>query len=327
METRSNHVLVGSVVLILFVVTALFAVWLARLNGNEDKEYDILFSQAVDGLAKGSPVNFSGVQSGQVKEIALYPDNPELVRVRITVNADTPILEGTKAAIQGVGFTGVSQVALDGAMKGAKPIACPDGEDRKKYCPFGVPVIPAKRTGLGALLSSAPKLLENLTTVTDRVAKLLDDRNRQSISGILANTDRLTKALADRGPEIAQTLAETRIAIQQAGDAAQRIGVLADSTNDLVTTDLKPTLQKLNNTIDSAKKSVDTLNGTIEDARPGVQSFSKDTMPQINQLIADMRDMSQALSAVAKKIDQQGATSILSAPALPDYKPSKGKAK
>ena len=326
METRSNHVLVGSVVLILFIVTALFAVWLARLNGNEDKEYDILFSQAVDGLAKGSPVNFSGVQSGQVKQIELYPDNPELVRVRITVNADTPILEGTKAAIQGVGFTGVSQVALDGAMKGAKPLTCPD-VDRKKYCPFGVPIIPAKRTGLGALLSSAPKLLENLTTVTDRVAKLLDDDNRRSISGILNNTDRLTKALADRGPEIAQTLVETRIAIQQAGEAAQRIGVLADSTNQLVSSDLKPTLQKLNDTIDSAKKSVDTLNGTIEDARPGVQSFSKDTVPQINQLIADMRDMSQALSSVAKKIDQQGATSILSAPALPDYKPSKGKAK
>ncbi|RYE03077.1 MAG: MCE family protein, partial [Sphingomonadales bacterium] len=64
METRSNHVLVGSVVLILIAVLALFAVWLARLSGGDDREYDIFFKQAVDGLSAGSQVTFSGVPSG-----------------------------------------------------------------------------------------------------------------------------------------------------------------------------------------------------------------------------------------------------------------------
>ena len=58
METRSNHVLVGAVVLILLAVLALFTVWIARLGGASEKEYDIFFKQAVDGLAKGrrSPI-------------------------------------------------------------------------------------------------------------------------------------------------------------------------------------------------------------------------------------------------------------------------------
>lgn len=327
METRSNHVLVGAVVLILCAVTALFTVWLARLNADSSKEYDVFFSQAVDGLAKGSPVAFSGVASGQVKEIALYEPDPSLVRVRITVNHDVPILEGTTATIQGIGFTGVSQVALDGAIKGAPPIKCPD-KNVKSACPFGVPVIPARQAGLGALLSSAPKLLERITELTERATELLSDDNQRSIKGILRNTDRLTGALADRGPEIAATLAETRLAIKQAGDAAQQIGALADSTNRVMSDDVKPTLAQLNATIASAKKSVDTLNDTLADAQPGVKSFSKDTVPQINQLILDLRDMSTALSSVAKKVDQQGATSILSGPSLPDYKPAKkGKAK
>ena len=47
METRSNHVLVGAVVLILLAMLALFTVWIARLGGTEEKEYDIFFRQSV----------------------------------------------------------------------------------------------------------------------------------------------------------------------------------------------------------------------------------------------------------------------------------------
>jgi hypothetical protein len=53
METRSNHVLVGAVVLILLVVLALFAVWLARIGTGNAREYDIFFKQSVDGLNQG----------------------------------------------------------------------------------------------------------------------------------------------------------------------------------------------------------------------------------------------------------------------------------
>src|SRR5882757_2060022 len=113
METRSNHVLVGTVVLILLAVLALFFVWIARVNGGSEKEYDVFFKQSVDGLNKGSAVAFSGVPSGQVKEIALWKPDPQFVRVRISVKEDTPVLEGTTATIEGVGFTGVSQIQLD----------------------------------------------------------------------------------------------------------------------------------------------------------------------------------------------------------------------
>jgi phospholipid/cholesterol/gamma-HCH transport system substrate-binding protein len=322
METRSNHVLVGAVVLILLAMLALFIVWLARLGTGTDREYDIFFRQAVDGINPGSSVAFSGVPSGQVKEIEFWKPDPSLVRVRITVKDEVPILEGTTASIQGVGFTGVSQVQLDGAVKGAPPITCPR-ENPKASCPLGVPVIPTKQGGLGALLSSAPKLLERLSTLTERLTQLLGDRNQASIAGILENTKRLTNALADRAPEIAATLAETRIAIQKAGVASQQIGELASTTNGLLANDIKPTIANLNRTIASAQKSMETLDATIGDARPGLQAFSKKTIPEIVQLVQDLRQMSSALASVAEKIDQQGAGSILGAPKLPDYKPKK----
>lgn len=321
METRSNHVLVGAVVLILLAVLALFIVWLARLSGGNEREYDIFFRQAVDGLNPGSAVAFSGVPSGQVKAIEFWKPDPQLVRVRITVKDEVPILEGTTATIQS-SFTGPSTVQLEGAVKGAPPIKCPR-EHPEAACPLGVPVIPTKPGGLGAIFSSAPKLLERLTTLTERLTELISDKNQASIAGILANTNRLTDALADRGPEIAATLAETRIAIQKFGTATEQIGELAKTTNGVVADDVKPTIANLNKTIASAKKSMETLDAMLGDARPGVQAFSKKTVPEIGQLIQDLRQMAQSLSSVADKIDQGGASSLVGSSKLPDYKPKK----
>ncbi|WP_294289106.1 MlaD family protein [uncultured Sphingomonas sp.] len=321
METRSNHVLVGGVVLILLLVLALFTVWLSRMGVAEDKEYDILFKQAVDGLARGSVVNYSGVPVGQVKDIALYPPDPQLVRVRVSVRPETPVLQGATAAVVG-SFTGTSTVQIDGATPGAPPIVCPD-VNPQRVCPFGVPLIPPRAGGLGALLSSAPQLLERLTTLTERLTGLLSDRNQASIAGILENTNRLTDALADRGPEIAATLAQTRVAIQQAGNAAEQIGNLAQTTNGVLADDVKPAMANLNKAIGSAQKSMESLNDVITDAKPAVQGFSRNTLPEVNQLVHDLRVMAASLSAVAEKVDQQGAGSLIGSPKLPDYKPNK----
>jgi len=317
METRSNHVLVGSVVLILLAVLALFFVWIARLGNATEKEYDIFFHQAVDGLNKGSAVSYAGVPSGQVKDIALWKPDPQFVRVRITVKDDTPVLQGTTATILG-SFTGTSTIQLNGAVKGAPAITCPDMHPEAD-CPFGVPVIPPKQGGFSALLSNAPELLQRLSTLTERLTALLSDKNQASIAGILANTNRLTDALADRGPEIAATLAQTRIAIQQAGDAAQKIGNLADTTNGVLSSDVKPAMANLNEAIKSAKASADNLNAAISDARPGLQSFSKQTVPEVGQLVHDLRQMTQSLSSVSERIDQGGAGSLLGPQKLPDY--------
>jgi phospholipid/cholesterol/gamma-HCH transport system substrate-binding protein len=132
---------------------------------------------------------------------------------------DTPILQGTTAALGSVGFTGATQVQLDGGVRGAPAIA--------QAGPYGVPVIPTRPGGFAAILNTAPELLNRVSTLTERVTELLSDRNQDSISDILANTERASSALADRAPEIAATLAEARIAIRQAGDAATQFGRVA----------------------------------------------------------------------------------------------------
>ena len=101
METRSNHILVGAVVLALLAGLALFVVWLAGLSNNKKQCFDIYFAQGVGGLNKGSAVTFSGVPVGQINKISLLPDRPEFVWVRIEVDAGNPGAAGHVRTDQG----------------------------------------------------------------------------------------------------------------------------------------------------------------------------------------------------------------------------------
>ncbi len=320
METRSNHVLVGAVVLILLALLAGFLVFLARVSGTEQKPYDIFFQDSVGGLARGSQVTFSGVGVGAVKEIVLDPNNPAFVRVRIEVDEDTPVLQGTTATIQNISFTAPPAIQLDGAVKGAPPIS--------RLGPYGAPVIPTAPGAIGQLLSNAPQLLERLTTLTERLTELLSDRNQASLAGILDNTEQLTRAFADRGPEISATLAEAREAVRQAGIAIGEVGQLADSTDKLVQKNGDEISGELKLTIASARDTTDRLNKVIAGAQPGVDQFSKETVPQVNALVpqvnalvAELRATTANIQSITKKIDQNGASSLISSRALPDYEP------
>jgi phospholipid/cholesterol/gamma-HCH transport system substrate-binding protein len=311
METRSNNVLVGGIVLVLLGIIVAFAVWMAGNNGADNKQYDILFKTSVEGLAKGSQVTFSGVPVGKVDDIVVMPDQPELIRVRIAVKKDTPVLQGTTATIAGVGFTGVSQINLNGAVTGAPPIDQPG--------PFGLPLIPPKAGGLGAILNNAPALLDRLTTLTERLTELLNPQNQRAIGDTLQHIDKISGALANRSDDIAATLADAHVAIQQAGEAAQKFGQLADTTNQ----NIGPLLANLNSTIASAKHSMANLDEAIDDAKPGIKAVSTQTVPAINQLVRDLGDTAASLRAISGRIDNGGAGSLLGGPKLPDYKPRK----
>lgn len=318
METRANHIWVGTVTLLLLAGLAALVMWLARLNQQDQLEYDIFFKQSVDGLAKGSEVSFAGVPAGMIKEIELWPKDPEFVRVRIRIDRKVPILQGTTASIQG-SFTGVSNVQLSGAVKGAPPIVCPE-ENPEAMCPEGVPVIPTKRGGLGELLNSAPLLLERLATLTERLTLVLNDKNQKAIEGILENTDRLTGNLADASPDVKRTLTELQATLQQANTTLASFEKLAASTDQLVNGEGASLAQELRRTLKSATQAADALNATLSDARPAARQLNERTLPAAEAAIRDLQATTRSLRNLTDRMGDQGVGALVTGPNLPDYK-------
>ena len=314
METRSNYVMVGAVTVALLIGTLLFIVWLAGLSSKTSKCYDIYFP-AVGGIAKGSNVSFSGVPVGQVSKISLLPNRPEFVWVRIDIDEQTPVLEGTTAEIHSVSLAGANEIQLNGAQRGRPAIT--------QMGPQGCPVIPASSSGLSALLNSAPELMARLQRLTERLTELLSDRNQAAITDILENIDATTATLKQRAPEMADAIGDVRTAAHNAGIAAGNIATLSNSANQLVNGPGKQSVENLNQAIISARQAADNLNAMISDARPGVQNFSKSTLPEANRLVRDLRDLSQSLQQVSDRVNHEGIGGALGPQKLPDYKPGK----
>ena len=324
METKSHYVLVGTVTLILLAILAGFTIWLSRFGDGTKAEYDIFFQQSVSGIAKGSAVTFAGVPVGQIKDIKLWRPDPDFVRVRIAIDADTAILQGTTATISGVGFTGVSEIQLDGAIKGAPPIRCPE-VNPKSECPAGRPVIPTKPGALGEILNSAPLLVERLSTLTERLNTVLSDKNQQSIQQILDNVESLSGSLAGQAPDLRAAIQESRSTLAKAGAAADQLTALSTSANALLDSEGKPMLAELRKTLRSANGSLTALETTLNSANPAMETLNTQTLPEINQLARDLRRLSSSLQSVTDRLDQQGVGGLVSAPKLPDYEPGRSK--
>ena len=167
--------------------------------------------------------------------------------------------------------------------------------------------------------------MERIQRLTERLTELLSDKNQNAVSDILENVDRTTRVLAERAPDLADAIADARIAARNAGVAAQRVGLLADSTNRLVNEQGKPAAEDLRKAIAGVERATSNLDAMIADARPGIQNFSKTTIPEANRLVKDLRGLSQSLTDFSDRLNERGVGGALSEPKLPDYKPRDGR--
>lgn len=312
METRANYVWVGAITLVLLAALAAFIVWIAGFGTSDRKQYDIFFPQAVEGLSEGSQVTFSGVPEGKVEMMKLWEKDPQFVQVRISVKKETPVLQGTTATVLG-SFTGVSTIQLDGGRPGSPPITKP-GRD-------GLPEIQPKAGGLGAILSSAPQLLDSLTTLTDRLTELLNPENQRSMSNILKNTDRMTRHLADASPRVDATLAQLQVTLAQADQTLAQFQKTLGSADKMLNEQGPSLADQMRQTLASARKAADALQATANDTRPAARELSESTLPAAEAAMRDLRRTSAALRQMTESIQNQGAGSLLKGKQLPDYKP------
>jgi phospholipid/cholesterol/gamma-HCH transport system substrate-binding protein len=330
METKSNHIIVGIITLLMLALLAGFVYWLARYGEGDKKEYDIFFHQSVNGLGKGSGVAYSGVPIGTVSEIKLWEPDPKFVRVRIAIDRKVAIRLGTTATILS-GFTGVSEILLEGAVKGAPRLVCPKVKP-KTLCPAGRPTIPTKPGALGELLNNAPLLLERLSTLTERMTSMLSAKNQGSLEKILGNVETMSGSLAQQAPglqavsgEMQSAIAQSRATLQQASAAMDQLGATAGNANALINDQGKPTLTELRTTLTAANKSLAQMEATMKGATPALQNLNDKTLPEFSQMAKDVQKLSRSIESLSSRLDEDGSSFLLGSRPLPDYDAKKSK--
>ena len=317
METRTNHLLVGILVLLLVAGLAAFIVWAIKADVDaKHTNYHVYFTGSVSGLSQVSEVRYRGVPIGTVTDIRVDPDNVERIRVTLDVSGDTPIKEDSVASIEMQGITGVALVQISGGRQTSPDLKAKPGE---KY-----PVIQSKRSSLEKLFTDTPELINRILVLVEAVTRLFDEKNVQAIGDTLANTEKMTAALAASATKLdaflldaSGTAEELRATVKELrGDLAHLTAnadaalISARATLDTIGDetaalggDARALIADLRGSASSLTAMSDEIQGLVADSRTPLADFTAEGLYEFARLITEMRTLVASLSRIADGLE------------------------
>lgn len=304
METRASYMLVGGFVLTFLVGLVAFAIWIAKVDLDaEYTDYDIYFEGTVSGLLKRSIVYYQGIPVGDVRDIQLAPDDPSKVLVWIRLRAEVPVNQESVAKLEFQGLTGVAYIELyGGADSDAPPLRVQPGQERA--------VIKSEASPLLAIFESAPNLVNEAILVVGQVQKLLSDKNIQSVSGAIQNTERLTGNLAKGTDDLDVVMADVKEILAQAKTASARINTLIENGNSLLEDDAKLLMEETTKTMQTATALLERVDNMVAANEGAVTQFVNTSLPEVSRMILDLRLTARNLSRLMSRIEQNPAEII-----------------
>lgn len=300
METRARYILVGVFTLFGMLAALGFVLWLAKVQLDRTyTQYDIVF-ESVSGLGQASAVQYNGVNVGQVLTIDLDSDDPALVRVRIEINANTPIRVDTRASLATQVVTGVSYVTLEGGSADSPPL--------RAASPTEVAVIETRASVIQGLIADAPNLLAEAILLMRDIRTFTTPENVAAITEILRNvesaTDRID-TIAMRTDAVMASLEET---LARADDALTEAQGAFAGVNTMIEADIPGILQSLDRAI-----------GDFGRSAAGLESFARNGLPQFGAFATEARSLVANISALTSRISSDPGRFLLGTQ-TPDYR-------
>ena len=301
MEEKVNFVVVGVFVLVLGVALIGGVLWLSsgKFYGQHYTTYQTYMTESVAGLNLNAPVKYRGVDVGLVRKIALAPANVEEVQLTLDVERDTPVKEDTVAILQTQGLTGIAYVELTAGRKTSLPLTARAGET--------YPVIQSGPSLLTRLDSSVTALLGSLTRASENFNALMDDGNRHAIRQTLADLEILSRTLAARSPAIDSGLANAARTMENSARLTEQLPQLVQR--------LERSADAFDRMTDAVARAGTSASGTLDGARPDVQRFTGETLPEVHMLVAELRDLTGTLRRLGGELERNPSMVLYGRPA------------
>ena len=193
MESRANTALIGAFTLAVLALAFVFIYWLARDDWGADRRTLVVeFTGPVTGMTPGSEVLFNGINIGTVKAIEQDRADPGRVIAILSVEANQPIKDDTKASVGIQGLTGLGYMKLAGGSKD-KP---------NLFDTTGPHALVADPAATEDLLAAAGELMGRADTILKEIEDLVKT-NRAAVDSSVANVQSFTEALSENSDKIA----------------------------------------------------------------------------------------------------------------------------
>lgn len=307
METRAPYVTVGAFAILLLLGGLFLAIWFGGVSiDQETRPFRIEFQGAVDGLSTGSPVRYRGVPVGTVSDIRIDPENVELIRVDIEVDAEVPIKKDMYAVLKAQGLTGIGFIQIEGGTAAAGELEPTEGRP--------VPRIPARSSALSKVFETAPQIADRLVVVMARAEEFLSEENEQNFRMLLANLATVSTTIADRSDEIEAVISGASASVADFQAAAAEVGPLLQEASATLAT-VRGTAVGLDSEVAALSSSLaragdriaataGELEGMVADARPGMKDFTNTGLYELTQFLVEARFLVSNIDRVLRQIDR-----------------------
>ncbi len=297
MEEKVNFAVLGIFVLVLSAGLIGGVLWFSsgKSYGTVYDVYQTYMKESVSGLNLNAPVRYRGVEVGRVRKIALAPGNVEQVQLTLAIEQGTPVKADTVAVLQTQGLTGLAFVELTGGGRDSPSLQKQAGEE--------YPVIKAAPSLIRRLDSAVTVLLTNLNKTSENVNALLDADNRRAVKKTLADLETLSNTLAARSKLIDSSLV----------DAAHAMKNTARLTDEL--TQLVPRVQRSADAFDRMASQLARAGASASGALDDTQQFTSETLPEVHQLVMELRGLTSSLQRVSSELEQNPSALLYGKPA------------
>ncbi len=267
METRANYVLIGAFTLAGILGTLGLILWLAKVEVDRQFDYYEIRFESVSGLGAAGAVRYNGLPVGQVLALRLDEDDPSRVRVRIEVDAATPIKTDTVATLEMQGVTGVAYVSLTGGS--------PDAALLEDVSDDEVPVIESQRSAIQSVFQGAPELLEKAIALLEDVREVVSPENKAAVTAILGNLESASGEIEAVAKDFSKLSGDISTAASGIAGFTEKLEPLAATTE----TTMKSADETLRAATDAIKQSEATIDAATEALKTARKTFeSADTL-------------------------------------------------
>ena len=296
MNGRSSYLIVGAFVSVGLVALVTMILFLAGDRSTESRvRYTVFFERDISGLTVGAPARYLGVEVGQVVVMSLESRNGTKVRVDLEVLQSTPVTTATYASLAFQGVTGVAFISLASDQDVAgMPLVVGDSD---------YPVIPARNTGLAALLSDGPEITRKINELLDKANQLLNQENRDSLGRSLASIDKLAQSLAAQEETIGALPQQLQLVLEQIGTTVGELQTIIGQAGP----DVVATMKALNQTSDNLISISARMDTWLADHDRELQQFMDGGLAKAPALIADTRNTMREFEKLVNELRENAS--------------------
>lgn len=309
MQPKLSYTLVGLFVLALGAALAAGVIWLAA--GQNDQSlvtYVAYMHESVSGLNREAPVKYRGVEVGQVRDIALDHDDPRRVRLLLDLREGTPVKTDTLAILATQGITGIAYVDLTGGSREA-PLLKPRAGKPYAEIPTGPSLLVRLDQAVSTLLTDMGRAAEDLSSVAERVNRLLDDTNQQAITHTLQHVDTVTGALAGNVDAVGESL--------QDASRIMRNSVAVSAELPQLISRVDRSVAGAQDAIAAITRAASRVDVAVQETQQALLDTSAGTLDQVRILLSELQDLTRSLQRSSQEFDRNPNILLFGRPQSP----------